>query len=84
MFVAHVPPEQWIALYGPDRQLIGTMRLSQQKNGRMGLVLDFPKEYRFNTRFTKKATAPVVCAAPQMFGDYEPPDFDVPEDADNL
>jgi len=83
MFVAHVPAGQWIAIYGSDRNLLGTMKLSPQRNGHMGIVMDFPKDIRFDTRYQKRDHPPVVCAAPQMFGDYDPPDYDVPDDADN-
>ncbi len=82
MFVAHVKSGQWVALYGPDRKLLGTMKLSPQRNGHVGLVLDFDPKYRFDTRYQKHERRPVV-VAPQMFGDYDPPDYDVPEDADN-
>jgi len=84
MFVIHPARGQWIAVYGPGRKLLGTMRLSPQKNGHVGLVLDFDPEIRFDTRYQKTQAPPVVYAAPATFGDYEPPDFDVPEDADNL
>ena len=80
MFVTHVPMGQWIAMYGPDRKLLGTVKTSTQKNGRVALVFDFPDEIRFNTKYQKPS---VVCAAPAMFGDYEAPDFSIPEDADN-
>jgi len=48
----------------------------------MGLVLDFPQEVRFDTKYQKDGRRPVV-KTPQIFGDYDPPDYDVPEDADN-
>jgi hypothetical protein len=70
-------------MYGPDRKLLGTMKLSPQRNGHVGLVLDFDPQYRFDPRYQKQDKPPVVCAAPEMFGDYEPPDYDVPDDADN-
>lgn len=82
MFVAHVKSGQWVALYGPNRNLLGTIKLSPQRNGHMGLVLDFPQDVRFDTKYQKHDRPPVV-KTPELFGDYDPPDYDVPVDADN-
>ncbi len=84
MFVVRPRVGQWIAVYGPGRKLLGTMKLSLQKNGLSCLVLDFPQSIRFDTRYEKTVVTPVVCAAPEMVGDYEAPHYDVPDDADNL
>lgn len=83
MFVVRPRVGQWIAVYGSDRKLLGTMKLSLQKNGLSCLVLDFDPNIKFDTRYQKNERPPVVYAAPSTFGDYEPPDYDVPVDADN-
>ena len=83
MFVVRPRPDQWIAVYDPNRKLLGTMKLSRQKNGLPCLVLDFDPDIKFDTRYQKTERPPVVYAAPATFGDYEPPDYDVPVDAGN-
>lgn len=83
MFVVRPRPDQWIAVYGPGRKLLGTMKLTKQRQGLFCLVLDFDSDIKFDTRFQKESQKPAIYAASTAFGDYEPPDFDVPVDADN-
>ena len=83
MFVVHPKPGQWIAVYDSCKNFLGTMKLSVQKNGHVGLVLDFDRSIRFDTKYRKEAPPPRAFCQNSTFGDYEPPDYDVPIDADN-
>ena len=87
MFVVRPKSGQWIAVYGPDKRLLGTMKLllpGQNGQGGTGIMLDFPKEIRFDINYGKPQIATVVeSGVSSTFGDYEPPDYDVPLDVDN-
>lgn len=85
MFVVRPKADQWIAIYGPDRKLLGTLKIapgSPNDRGRAGIVLDFDKSLRFDLKYVKHEP-PKVAYNPETFGDFEYPDYEVPFDADN-
>lgn len=72
-----------IAIFGEDGKMLGTVKLFPNTDGRgkTGLAFDFPRSIRIDPHYGSSRALQVP--KPSTFGDYDPPDYSVPEDADN-